>query len=82
MYLLNVSLSFCAMPCLGLCIAAPLGAVGVGSGLGIGCSLGHVVRDAKNRQRGDKVCMTGEGRTGGGDCRASEKVGKGGIYKR
>jgi hypothetical protein len=61
MHLLNVSLSFCAMPCLGLCIATPLGAVGVGSGLGIGC---HGVRDAKNRRRGDKVCMTEGGSNG------------------
>ena len=49
MHLFDVGLSLCAMPCLGLCITAPLGAVGAGGGLGIGCCLGHVVQESKNR---------------------------------
>lgn len=41
MYLLDVGFSFSAMPRLGLCVTAPLGAVGGRDGLGIGVRLSH-----------------------------------------
>jgi hypothetical protein len=42
-YLLDVGLSLCAMPGLGLCITTALGAVTGGRGLAIGCCLCHGV---------------------------------------
>lgn len=44
-YLLDVGLSLRAMPCLGLCITAALGAV-TGSGGRVACCLCHVVKQS------------------------------------
>ena len=88
MYLLDVGFSFSAMPCLGLCVTASLGAVGASTGLGVSGRLSHGVEEvAKNVWRREEG-MTGmydvmfwlrEGRMEGGDWRGSEKGGKGGI---
>jgi len=70
--LLDVGLSLRAMPCLGLCITAALGAV-TSRGRVIACWLGHVVEQSGNGGRGKVVvngCWYGRvGAVGGGDCR-------------
>ena len=49
-YLLNVSLSFCAMPRLGLCITTAFGAVAASGGWVIACWLCHDVLLVEKRR--------------------------------
>ena len=73
-YLLDVGLSFCAMPRLGLCVATALGAVTGSRGWGIACCLSHGVFYKLRRE--DEAERWSPGLSGyvcegaeGGDCR-------------